>query len=79
VSPTTGLDGSEKRNILFLPGLELLPLGRPTRSQPFFFNLYSGGGVQFGPLGTADTNRPIMPAPSDYDDGEIGGMIGRGN
>jgi hypothetical protein len=32
-----------------------------------------------GPLGTAATNRPIVPAPSTYDDGEIGGMIGRGN
>jgi hypothetical protein len=32
-----------------------------------------------GPLGTAPTNRPIVPAPGDYDDGEIGGMIGRGN
>jgi hypothetical protein len=30
-----------------------------------------------GPLGTAATNRP---APGDYDDGEIGGMmIGREN
>jgi hypothetical protein len=38
-----------------------------------------GGGVQLGPLGTAATNRPIVPAPVDYDDGEIGGMIGRGN
>jgi hypothetical protein len=39
-----------------------------------------GGGVQLGPLGTAATNRPIMPAPGDYDDVEIGGMmIGRGN
>jgi hypothetical protein len=37
-----------------------------------------GGGVQLGPLGTAATNRPIVPAPGDYD-GEIGGMIGRGN
>jgi hypothetical protein len=33
-----------------------------------------------GPVGTAGTNRPIvLSAPSDYDDGEIGGMIGRGN
>jgi hypothetical protein len=32
-----------------------------------------------GPLGTAATNRPIMPAPDDYDNGEVGGMIGRGN
>jgi hypothetical protein len=37
------------------------------------------GGVQLGPLGTAATNRPIVPAADDYDDGEIGGMIGRGN
>jgi hypothetical protein len=44
-----------------------------------FFNWYSGGGVQLGPLGTAATNKPIVPAPGDYDDGEIGGMIGRGN
>jgi hypothetical protein len=29
-----------------------------------------------GPLGTAATNRPSVPAPGDYDDGEIGG---RGN
>jgi hypothetical protein len=32
-----------------------------------------------GPLGTAATNRPIVSAPGDYDDGEIGGMIGRGS
>jgi hypothetical protein len=45
-----------------------------------FFNCYSGGcGVQLGLLGTAATNRPIVPAPDDYDDGEIGGMIGKGN
>jgi hypothetical protein len=38
-----------------------------------------GSGDQLGPLGTAATNRPIVPAPGDYDDGEIGGMIGSGN
>jgi hypothetical protein len=38
-----------------------------------------GGGVQLGPLGTAATNRLIVSAPGDYGDGEIGGMIGRGN
>jgi hypothetical protein len=38
------------------------------------------GGVQLGPIGTAATNRPVMSAPGDYDDGEISGMmIGRGN
>jgi hypothetical protein len=31
------------------------------------------------PLGTATTIRPIVPAPGDYDVGEIGGRIGRGN
>jgi hypothetical protein len=38
-----------------------------------------GGGVQIGPLGTAATNRTIVPAPGDSDDGVIGGMIGKGN
>jgi hypothetical protein len=28
-----------------------------------------------GPLSNAATNRPIVPAPGDYDDGEIGGMM----
>jgi hypothetical protein len=33
-----------------------------------------------GPLGTAAANRPIVSAPGDYDDGQIGGMtIGRRN
>jgi hypothetical protein len=36
-----------------------------------------GGGAQLGPLCTAATNRPIVPAPGDYDNGEIGGMIVR--
>jgi hypothetical protein len=48
----------------------------------YTFNCYiggGGGGVQWGPLGIAATNRPIVPAAGDYDDGEIGGMIGRGN
>jgi hypothetical protein len=31
-----------------------------------------------GPLDTAATNRPIVPAPGDYD-GEIGAMVVRGN
>jgi hypothetical protein len=37
------------------------------------------GGVQLGPLGTAATNRPIVPTLGGYDDGEISGMIGKGN
>jgi hypothetical protein len=32
------------------------------------------------PLGTAATNRPVVAAPGDYDDGGIGEMmIGRGD
>jgi hypothetical protein len=35
---------------------------------------------KLGPLGTSATEWPIVPAPSDYDDGQIGGMkIGRVN
>jgi hypothetical protein len=49
----------------------------------FFFKFLIGivgCGVQLVPLGTAATNRPIVQALGDYDDGEIGGMmIGRGN
>jgi hypothetical protein len=37
-----------------------------------------GGGVQMGPLDTAATIRPIVQGPGDYDNGEFGGMIGRG-
>jgi hypothetical protein len=32
-----------------------------------------------GPFGTVATIKPILPAPDDYDDGDIGGIIGRGN
>jgi hypothetical protein len=45
----------------------------------FFKIVIVGGGVQLGPFGTAAANRPFVPAPGDYDDGEIGGMTSRGN
>jgi hypothetical protein len=45
----------------------------------FFLNWYSGWWIQLGPLGTAATSRPIVPAPGNYDDGEIGGIIDREN
>jgi hypothetical protein len=50
-------------------------------SQHIFFLIgIVGGRVQLGPLGTAATNRPIVPAPGDYDDGESGGiMISKGD
>jgi hypothetical protein len=52
-----------------------------TRNLPgsnFFLIGIVGGGDQFSKLYTAATNRPIVPAPGDYD-GVIGGMIGTGN
>jgi hypothetical protein len=36
----------------------------------FFLIGIVGGGVHLGPLGTAATNWPTVPAPGDYDDGE---------
>jgi hypothetical protein len=45
-----------------------------------FFNWYSGGG--WSPIGSTrhcGHQLPIVPAPGDYDNGEIGGMIGKGN
>jgi hypothetical protein len=41
-------------------------------------NLYSG---EWNPKSTRHCSHqwPIVPAPGDYDDGEIGGMIGKGN
>jgi hypothetical protein len=46
----------------------------------FFLIHIVGGGVQMGPLGTSATEWPVVPAPSDYDVGEFGGMkIGREN
>jgi hypothetical protein len=46
---------------------------------PFFLIGIAGGWVQLGPLGTAVNNSPTVPAPGDYDEGEIDGMICRGN
>jgi hypothetical protein len=34
---------------------------------------------KLGPLGTSATYWPIVPAPGDCEDGEFGGMNGRGN
>jgi hypothetical protein len=45
--------------------VEAIMCAIPLDFKPLFFFLiwYSGGGVQLGPLGTAATNRPIVPAP----------------
>jgi hypothetical protein len=43
-------------------------------------NLHSGGvESKLGPLGMSATRWPIVPAPGDCEDGEFGGMNGRGN
>jgi hypothetical protein len=36
VDPRAGLDDVQKRNFLTLPGFELQPFGRPTRSQSLY-------------------------------------------
>jgi hypothetical protein len=48
-------------------------------SSPLKLNWYSGGWSQLSPLGTAITNRPIVPAPGSYDNGKFSGLIGRVN
>jgi hypothetical protein len=48
--------------------------------QFFFFNWYCGGWSPIGSTRHCGHQLPIVSAPDDYDDGEIGGMmIGRGN
>jgi hypothetical protein len=41
------------------------------RSLFLLIGMGEGGGVQLGPLGTAATNKSIVPAPGDYDVGEL--------
>jgi hypothetical protein len=45
----------------------------------FFLIGIVGNGVQLGPLGITANNRLTVPAPGDYDDLEIGGIISREN
>jgi hypothetical protein len=49
------------------------------RYQEKKLNWYSGGWSPIGSTRHCGHQWPIMPAPDDYDDREIGGMIGRGN
>jgi hypothetical protein len=42
VDPRAGLNDTEKRKFLTLPGLELRPLGLPARSQSLYQLRYSG-------------------------------------
>jgi hypothetical protein len=45
----------------------------------YFFNWYSGRWSPIGSTRDCGHQWPIVLAPGDYDDGETGGMIGRGN
>jgi hypothetical protein len=49
------------------------------RQTPLIFNWYSGGLSPIGSTRHCGHQWPIVPDPGDYNDGEIGGMIGRGN
>jgi hypothetical protein len=45
----------------------------------FFFNLHSGGVESRFTRHCGHLMAYFVPAPGDYDNGEIGGMIGKGN
>jgi hypothetical protein len=49
------------------------------REETFFLNWYSGRWSPIGSTRHCGHQWPTVPALGDYDDGEIGGMIGRGN
>jgi hypothetical protein len=46
IDPSFGLEDLEKRKFLTLPGLELLPLGRPGHSQSLYRLRYPGSSQQ---------------------------------
>jgi hypothetical protein len=46
VGPRTDLDDVERRNFLPLPGLELRPLGRHTRSQSLYRLRYPARNIE---------------------------------
>jgi hypothetical protein len=50
VGPRTGLDVTEKRTFLPLPGLELQPLCRPARSQSLYRLRYPGSLAACRPM-----------------------------
>jgi hypothetical protein len=52
----------------------------PFDEHNFLNRIVWAGGVQLGALGKSATSLPVVPAPDDYKDGELAGMmIGRGN
>jgi hypothetical protein len=67
VGPRAGLDDVEKIQL----GIELRTVVVQPGSYSLRINWYSGGWSQLSQLGTAATNRPIVPAKGDYN-GEFG-------
>jgi hypothetical protein len=59
VSPRAGLDNGEKRKFLTLPGLELRPLGHPSRSQSLYRLRYPGPTANSRKLKRYDLRLPI--------------------
>jgi hypothetical protein len=55
------------------------PIKRERKFETFFLNWYSGGWSPIGSTWHCGHQWPIVPATGDYDDGEIRGMIRRGN
>jgi hypothetical protein len=51
----------------------------PLNFAQVFLIAYWGVESKLGPLGTSATCWPIVPAPGDCEDGEFGGMNGKGN
>jgi hypothetical protein len=52
---------------------------QPVASRYFCLNWYSGRWSPIGSTQHCGDQWPIVSAPGDYDDGEIGGMISKGN
>jgi hypothetical protein len=81
VGPRAGLHDVKERKFLIVPGLKLRPLCRPARSQSLFFYFlfeYWGVRVHTGSTRHCGHSWPIVPAPGDCEDGEVGGMNGFG-
>jgi hypothetical protein len=60
VEPRAGLDDVEKRKFLTLPGIELLPLGRPTCTQSLY-RLHSSGSLLF------ENKKEMLPHTAIFD------------
>jgi hypothetical protein len=72
----TNREHEDRISLVYESRIKLETLDGNSTFALFFIGIVEGL-VQLGPLGIAVTNRPIVPAPGDYDAGEISRMIGR--